>query len=143
MPTVLEIFQQTELSTDDIIYTYIKLPSRAITVAAGVIAQLGEAFSALIVDKDEVSLMIAEDAVEEFEKRLLEARQEGHYRLITFESVLEFDLVGFFAIVTELLANADISILAFSAFSRDHVLVPADKFEQAWSTLKTAQVQSS
>lgn len=135
-----EVLAQTPLYTDETVYTVIKLPSGAIWAGAGVLADLGESFSALIADKDEVSLIMALEAWQEnYSKRLPDAQQHGEYRLITFDMVLEFSLTGFIALVATILAEAGISILPLSAFSRDHVLVPADSFEKAWAALQAAK----
>ncbi len=45
------------------------------------------------------------------------------WRLITFDLVLPFGLVGFLAAVTGALARDGVSIFALSAFSTDHILV--------------------
>lgn len=132
--------KNASLFTDGIDYSVIKLPARAITVSAGIIAEIGEAFCVLIADKDEVSLIIPIDALSDFETRL-----KGYsispfpYRLITFDLELDFTLFGFMAVVSDALAKAQISILPIAAFSRDHILVPTTQFDIALATLKKLQ----
>jgi hypothetical protein len=63
------------------------------------------------------------------------------YRLITFDLPLDFELVGFLALVSDLLAQASVSILALSTFERDHIFVPASQFQTAWDTLTAAQIR--
>ncbi|NWG16622.1 MAG: ACT domain-containing protein [Chloroflexi bacterium] len=136
--TVQEALQQTRLYSDNLDYTLLKLPPNAITAAAGIIAEIGEPFNALIVDRDEVSLIIPAEAVADFIKRL-----PGHttapmrYRLITLDVVLELSLTGYLAAVGSALAAAGVPILACAAYSRDHLLVPADQFDLAMKTLET------
>lgn len=138
--TVEQALQAAQLYTDEIEYRLVHLPSRAIMAAAGVIAEIGEPFAALLVDKDEVTLVIPADAVEVYERRLREHRlSDTTYRLITFDLELEPTLTGFMARIAAALAAAQIPILPFAAFSRDHLLVPATQFEEAWATLKTLQ----
>ncbi|GIK65889.1 MAG: amino acid-binding protein [Chloroflexota bacterium] len=135
-----EVLSQTPLYTDEVIYTLIKLPASAIWAGAGVLADLGEAFSVLIADKDEVTLVMALEAwQEEYFKRLPGAEQHGEFRLITFDMVLEFSLTGFMALVATILAEAGVSMIPLGAFSRDHVLVPADSFEKAWTALQASK----
>jgi hypothetical protein len=55
-----------------------------------------------------------------------DARVEGDFRLLTFDIELDWDVVGFLARVTEILADAGISCGALSSFSRDHLLVKQD-----------------
>ncbi|HVU14185.1 MAG TPA: ACT domain-containing protein [Phototrophicaceae bacterium] len=138
--TVEQALQQANLYTDEVLYSLIHLPPNGIMAAAGVIAELGEPFATLIVDKDEVTLIIPADAVADFAKRLRDHRvSELNYRLITFDLELEPTLTGFMARISATLASANVPILTLGAFSRDHLLVPADRFETAWDTLKQLQ----
>lgn len=138
--TVEQALQAAQLYTDEIEYRLVHLPPRAIMAAAGVIAEIGEPFAALLVDKDEVTLVIPADAVEVYERRLREHRlSDTTYRLITFDLELEPTLTGFMARIAVALAAAQIPILPFAAFSRDHLLVPGTQFEAAWAILKTLQ----
>jgi hypothetical protein len=135
-----EVLSQAPLYTEDALYTLIKLPASAIWAGAGVLADLGESFSALIADKDEVTLVISLTAwQEDYHKRLPGAEQVGQYRLITFDAVLDPSLIGFMALVAKILADAGVSIIPLGAFSRDHILVPADIFEKAWAALEAAK----
>lgn len=138
--TVEEALQTAQLYTDHLEYSLIRLPARAIMAAAGVLAEIGEPFGAVIADKDEVTLVIPAEAVVTFSKRLLGHRTgDTAYRLITFDLELEPTLTGFMARVAGALADANVPILPLAAFSRDHLLVPADKFDAAWDALKQLQ----
>ncbi len=138
--TVEQALQQGKLYTDDILYSLIHLPPNGIMAAAGVLAQVGEPFGAMIVDKDEVTLVIPADQVEGFANRLRDKRVgETNYRLITFDLQLEPTLTGFIARIAAALAAANVPILPYAAFSRDHLLVPADRFDAAWDALKKLQ----
>lgn len=137
--TAQEAFKKSILVSDESLYVLVKLPPTAIWAAAGILAQFGEAFSALIADKDETTLVFPTEAWEEFGSRLPNADVSEEYRLISFDLVLNFDLVGYMAIVSQVLAHADVPIMAFSAFSRDHILVPAQLFQKAWDALRVAQ----
>ncbi len=61
---------------------------------------------------------------------------EGGWRLITFDMVLPFSLIGFFARVSGALADAGVSLLAISAYSRDHVLVQNKDLDKAVKSLE-------
>ena len=113
------------------------MPSNAITAAAGVIAEAGNPFTALLIDKDEVTLMIEEEDFEHYKKRLLnhEVSKTG-YRLITFDVELESTLVGFMARISLVLAEAGISMMPFAAYSRDHLFVSEADFESAITVLE-------
>ena len=60
---------------------------------------------------------------------------EGGWRMITFDMVLPFTLVGFLAVVSGALAEAGISIFTLSAYSTDHVFVKNRDLEKAVRTL--------
>lgn len=134
---------QAPLYSDEVLYTVVHLPSAAITAGAGVLAEAGIAFSALIVDKDEVTLVLPQDAWQEYAHRLPDHQTAEGYRLITFDLPLDPDLIGFMALVSRILAEAGVTILALSAFERDHILVPATQFQTAWEALRAAQVRLS
>ena len=58
MTTAVEAFKQARLYTDEKLYRVIRLPAAAIWAGAGVLAEIAEPFSALVADKDEVSLVL-------------------------------------------------------------------------------------
>lgn len=135
--TVKQALKDAPLYSDDYIYRFVKLPINAITAAAGVIAQAGNPFSALLLDKDEVTLMIEDEDFEQFKKRLIDHEISSvKYRLITFDLELEPTLVGFMAYVSTSLADAGISLMPFAAYSRDHIFVDQDDFDKAISILE-------
>ena len=138
--TVDEILKQAVFYSDEQEYIYLKLPHQAVMAAAGVIAEIGEPFCALLIDKDEVSLMIPADAWNDFQRRLPGAMSsEDRYCLITLDAELDFDLVGLMARVSAALAEAEISILPFAAYSRDHLFVNTRQVEAALAALKKLQ----
>jgi uncharacterized protein len=61
---------------------------------------------------------------------------DGGWKLITFDMVLPFNLVGFFAQISGTLADAGVSLLAISAYSRDHVLVKSKDLDKAVKSLE-------
>jgi len=134
-----QALQQATLYTDDTPYLMIGLHPRAITAAAGVLAEVGEPFSTLIVDKDEVTLIISSDAYQEFEKRLPDARLSEPMRLLTFDLVLPMELTGFMALVSNLLAEGEIPIIPLGAFERDHLLIAEAHFPKAMEILEKAK----
>ncbi|MFP4321292.1 MAG: ACT domain-containing protein [Anaerolineales bacterium] len=127
------------LYTDEVEYVVLKLPPRAITIAAGVVAEIGDPFGALLVDKAEVTLVLPAEMADEFATRLRDAERTAPYRLISFDLALPPDLTGFMALVAGLLADAQISIIPLGAYSYDHILVPAGDFARAWQTIEEWQ----
>ncbi len=72
-----------------------------------------------IIDKNETTVII--DQSEYSEEDVIEIEKD--WRILTFDMVLPFGLVGFLARVSKVLADENISILAISAYSTDHILV--------------------
>lgn len=132
------ILRDLVLKSDDERYCAIGLPVRGLLAAAGVIAQIGDPFVALIADANEITLIIPESLVDDFRPRLQEMTlSDVRYRLITADTPpLDPQLVGFFARLSAALAQAGVPILAFSAYSRDHLFVPSDQFDAALTALQ-------
>ncbi len=74
-------------------------------------------------DKFETTLLLDDVDFEKIRYAILSAKTEPNFRLLTFDVELDFSVVGFLAEVARILAEAEISIVALSAFSRDHLLV--------------------
>lgn len=133
---------EATLYSDGCVYRLLRLPPKAITLAAGVVAEAALPFSALLADKDELTLLLPESACQEFARRLRHAAMSDEtYRLITFDIELDSALVGFMALVSSALAGEGIPILTYAAFSRDHVVVRDRDFDRAVGTL--CQLQQS
>ena len=138
--SVDDVLRCASLYNDGRIYRILKLPPNAITLAAGVVAEIGLPYCALIVDKDEVSLMIPDEAQKAYSARLHDAiASEREYRLITLDAVLDPELVGLIARIAKTLADAGVPILTFAAYSRDHLFVSSDDFDLAMRTLQNLQ----
>jgi hypothetical protein len=120
------------------------------------------AFQTMMVDKDEITFMVCDDDWTRYqlsgklEQQEQEQQQQGQqhnveispieYRLITFDVALSPSLVGFMAAITKQLADADVSVLPFAAYSRDHIFVRVQDFDKAIVTLQryaTSEVQAA
>lgn len=66
---------------------------------------------------------------------LVNAKVESNFRLLTFDVKLDFTVVGFLAEISRILAEAEISIIALSSFSRDHILVKQNDLAKALKVL--------
>jgi len=74
-------------------------------------------------DKWEVTLLLDDTDFGTVRYAIRDAKIQGNFRLLTFDVELDFSVVGFLAKIAGILAAANISIVALSAFSRDHILV--------------------
>lgn len=118
-------------------YIIARFDSAAVAATAASIAGQERPFYALIVDKDEVTLIAAGDTFEIIRRQLGGlATSEAMYRLITLEVVFALDVIGIIAHISPALAEAGIPILTLSSFSRDHFLVPEDRADEAMRVLR-------
>jgi hypothetical protein len=95
-----------------------------------------EAFSSVTFEAAEISLVMRADRWAELRNKFSSFREEGPYRLITFDIVLELSVVGFMALVSAKLAEAGVSIYPLSTFLRDHILVRAGDADRAMVALR-------
>ncbi len=140
--TVEDALRKATLYSDEMTYCFIQLPPNGALAATSVAAEARDPFIALVIDKDEVSLIVPQEDYDEFKGRLRDHTLSEHrYRLITFDVQLEMSLFGFMARVSHALAEAGISILPFSAYSRDHIFVAADDFDSAINVLEELKAE--
>jgi len=94
-----------------------------------------DALFMLLRDAHETTLLVEEDDWRAMRHVLRDARSEGGWRLLTLDIELPFNVVGYLARVTEILAAAGIPVAALSAFSRDHLLIKQDDLGAALRVL--------
>jgi len=82
-------------------------------------------------DKWEVTLLLDEIDFGTIRHAVRDAKTEGNFRLLSFDVELDFNVVGFLAEVARILAEAEIPIVALSAFSRDHLLIKQQDLSKA------------
>lgn len=95
----------------------------------------GSAPYMLLRDAHEVTLLLDETDWRAMRHAAREARVEGGFRLVTFNLELDWNVVGYLARVTQILAAEGISVGALSAFSRDHLLIKQDDLGKALRVL--------
>lgn len=89
----------------------------------------------IFLDKWEVTLLLDESDFGTIRHAISKAKTEGNFRLLSFDIELDFNVVGFLAEITRILAEANISIVALSAFSRDHILIEQSDLSKALKVL--------
>jgi hypothetical protein len=85
---------------------------------------------AIIQDKNEITAILHQ------EHGLQVISEKTGFKLITFNVGLPFNLIGFLAHVSNLLANVNISLFAISAYSTDHILVKEKDVTNAINVLQ-------
>lgn len=89
----------------------------------------------LLRDAHEVTLLLEADDWRTMRHAAREARVEGGFRLVTLNIELAWNVVGYLARITGILAEAEISVGALSSFSRDHLLIKQDDLGKALRVL--------
>ncbi len=134
-PGLRHVIAETRLFTDGRPYVIAGMPASQLAAASELLLRTQTPFSALMYDKDEVTLIIARETWELSALALDVASISPDYRLITFDLPLELGLVGYIATLTGVVAEQGVSVFPVSAFSRDHILVPAEDFDRVWNAL--------
>lgn len=89
----------------------------------------------LLRDPFEVTLLVEETDWRAMRHAARDAKTEAGFRLVTLDVELGWDVVGFLAHVTRILAAENIPVGALSAFSRDHLLIKQDDLGKALRVL--------
>ena len=85
-----------------------------------------------IIDKNETTVIIEQSKCDG--KNVIDIEKD--WKILTFDMVLPFGLVGFLAKVSKALADEKIPIFAVSAYSTDHILVKEKDLARAKEKLK-------
>ncbi len=85
-----------------------------------------------IIDKNETTVVIEQTKYND--EDVIEIEKD--WKILTFDMVLPFGLVGFLAKVSKVLADEKIPIFAISAYSTDHILVKEKDLARAEGKLK-------
>lgn len=86
-------------------------------------------------DKWEVTLLLDDIDFQTIRHAVRDAKTQSGFRLLSFDIELDFSVVGFLAEISRILAEAEISIVALSAFSRDHILIKQNDLAKALKVL--------
>ena len=87
---------------------------------------------ASITDKNETTVIIEQS---KYNNEDVTEIEKG-WKILTFNMILPFGLVGFLAKVSKVLADEKIPIFAISAYSTDHILVKEKDLTRAENKLK-------
>src|SRR3989304_8785356 len=94
------------------------------------VPDFSDKFFAIVKDDKEVTVVAKEGT------KLESTSEERFFRLITFDVVLPLSLTGFLSHVCTLLSCEEVPILAFSAYSTDHILVKEKNLTSVVEVLK-------
>jgi hypothetical protein len=85
-----------------------------------------------VIDKNETTVIIEQSKFND--EDIIEIEKD--WKILTFDMILPFGLVGFLAKVSKVLADEKIPIFAVSAYSTDHILVKEKDLAGAEEKLK-------
>lgn len=91
---------------------------------------------AVIRDKNEITAVIDQSKVNKNSGNILKIEKD--WKLLTFDIVLPFGLVGFLAKISGLLAGEGIGIFVISAYSTDHIFIKEKDINKAIKKLESA-----
>ncbi len=131
-----------QLYTPETRYVVASLPLLQFRQALLAVHDLDD-FVSVTRDKAEVTLIVAQEAWLAMAANFPGAKVEGDRRMIRFDTVLDFSVVGFIAEISRALAEEDISILSISTYLTDAVLVHDSRFADALQAVKRALVALS
>ncbi len=138
---IRRLLAETEITLHPDSFTIVSIDRSEEDKARGILADL-DPFSSMTFDVSEVSLVVKVEDWAVLRERFEEYREEGPYRLITFDIVLDLAIVGFMAVVSRRLADEGVSIYALSTYLRDHILVKEGDCGKAVEALRSLIAES-
>ena len=96
---------------------------------------------AVIKDKNEITAIIEQSEINKNKKHIIKI--DKNWKIITFDMILSFGLVGFLAKISRILADEKISIFVISAYSTDHILIKEKDVNKAIKKLKSIGLKFS
>ena len=93
-------------------------------------------FFQYIVEPDVITLLLDEDSWASLSRRYPDARLQGPLNLFTFSMAMDWEVVGFLAAVTNVLAEAGIPLGAVCGYDRDHLFIATQYADPAEKALR-------
>ena len=97
-------------------------------------------FISLTRDKDEITLIVAQDDWLVMAEKFPGSQVQLRRKMIRFDAVLDFSIVGFIAEISRALADADVSILSLSTYRTDAILVHEASLDRAVAAVRSALI---
>jgi len=133
---ITRLLAETEITVHQDPFTIVSIDRSEEANARSLLVDLAP-FSSLTFDVAEVSLVVKAEDWGVLRERFREYQEEGPYRLITFDIVLDLSIVGFMAVVSRRLTDEGVSIFALSTYLRDHILVKEGDCVKAVEALRS------
>lgn len=135
--TIADLLRETKIEVSPATFALIGIAHQDWTRLLGnpELSPRVDAVFMILRDDKQVTLLIEEEDWQRIRHALRDAKVERGFRLLTFDLELPWNVVGYLARVTEILAAAGISVGALSSFSRDHLLIKQDQLGSALRVL--------
>ena len=137
MPDAAELLRRTKVEVAPATFVLVRLRHEDWTrlLESPELSPRAQSTFMLLRDPVEVTLLLEDEDWRAMRHATRDAKVEGGFRLVTLDIKLAWNVVGFLARVTEILAAAGVSVGALSAFSRDHLLIKQDDLGKALRVL--------
>ena len=132
MNKIEDILRKMKIKALDGAYTIVSLPPG--TQAKGKIF-------ALINGEDETTIMAEESEWKKISGKFKDFREEKDFRIVLLDINLGWDTIGFLSTITSALASENISVGAFSAYSKDYLMIKNKDFDKAKKVLEKLKNQ--
>ena len=137
MPDAAELLRQAkvEVAPETFVLVGLRHADWARLLESPELSPRAESNFMLLRDPFEVTLLVEESDWRAMRHAARDAKVEAGFRLVTLDVELGWDVVGFLAHVTRILAGAGVPVGALSAFSRDHLLIKQEHLGNALRVL--------
>lgn len=134
-PELLKLFAESVLNTSEKVYTFISIP---VSYWQDVLMLVpANEFLSITKDReDEISMIVETDIWESIDTSSLEFISSDGWKLFSLYGEGLMDAAGYLAKICLLLAQNDITLMAFSTFKKSHLLVKDGDYKKAQAILK-------
>ena len=140
-PKLLKLFAESKLETNTTSYSFISIPVKHWDELIKLIPER-EFFSVTKDREAEISLILETDTWESLDKGSLTATSTPGWRLFSLFGEGLMETAGYLAKICLLLAQNNISIMAFSTCQKSHLFVKEEDYAKAQAILKIFLSQS-
>jgi hypothetical protein len=130
-PRVVEVLRRAHFEAHPAPFAIVGLPASE----GATVVPLGP-WSAAIQTGEELTFYVPESDWDRVAARFPKARVTRGWRLITVQARIPWNLHGVLGALTASLAAASIPCAALCSFNTDHLLVPADRLDDAMRVLR-------